>query len=124
MELFSYDIICDTHEQERAEQYSMEILEQQLHLSDQDIAINSKYEGIIFHEFHDPMDSWMELYFSKVYDVLGFCVLPISSCKYQLPTDSLLHLSYLLWVFSNSDMYRSIIVSQIVSWLYWKYDYT
>ena len=96
MELFIYDIICDTHEQERAEQYSMEILEQKLHLSDQDIAINSKYEGIIFHEFHDLMDSWMELYFSKGSNVLAFCILPISSCKYQLPTDSLFHLSYLL----------------------------
>ena len=101
----------------------MEILEQQLHLSDQDIAINSKYEGIFFHEFHGPVASWMELYFSKVSNAPTFGILPISS-KYQLPADSLLYLSHILWVFSNNSMHGIMIRSQMVSWIHWKYDYT
>ena len=81
-------------------------------------------EGIILHEFHDPVASWMELYFSKVSNATTFCILPICSHKYQLPIDSLLHLSHLLWVFSNSSMHGIMILSEMVSWLQWKYDYT
>ena len=82
------------------------------------------HEGIILHEFHDPVASWMELYFSKVSNAPAFGILPISSHKYQLPTDSLLHLSHLLWVFSNSSMHGIMILSQMVYWLHQKYDYT
>ena len=66
------------------------------------------------HEFHDPVAFWMELYFSKVSNVPNFGILPISS-KYQLPTDSLLHLSHLLWVFSNNNMHGIMILGQMVS---------
>ena len=74
-----------------------------------------QHEGIILHEFHDPMASWMELYFSKVSNALAFGILPISSHKY---TDSLLHLSHLFWVFSNSSMHGIMILSQMVSWFH------
>ena len=83
-----------------------------------------QHEGIILHEFHDPVASWMELYFSKVSNVQAFGILHISCHKYQLPTDSLLHLSHILWVFSNNSMHGIMILSQMVSWLHWKYDYT
>ena len=71
---------------------------------------------ILNWKFHDPMDSWMELYFSKVSDAPAFDILPIFIHKYQLPIDSLLHLSHLLWVFSNSSMHGIMILSQMVSW--------
>ena len=41
-----------------------------------------QHEGIILHEFHDPMASWMELYFSKVSNAPTFGILPISNHKY------------------------------------------
>ena len=75
-------------------------------------------------KFHDLVASWMELYFSKVSNAPAFGILHISSHKYHLPTDSLLHLSHILWVFSNSSMHGIMILSQMVSWLHWKYDYT
>ena len=77
-----------------------------------------QHEGIILHEFHDPVASWMELYFSKVSNAPAFGILPIFSHKYQLPADSLLHLSHLFWVFSNSSMHGIMILSQMVSWLH------
>ena len=83
-----------------------------------------QHEGIILHEFHDPVASWMELYFSKVSNAPYFGILPISSHKYLLPTYSLLHLSHILWVFSNSSMHEIMILIQMVSWLHWRYDYT
>ena len=83
-----------------------------------------RHEGIILHEFHDPVASWMELYFSKVSNAPSFGILPISIHKYQLPTNSLLHLSHLLCIFSNSRIHGIMILSQMVSWLHWKYDYT
>ena len=83
-----------------------------------------QHEGIILYEFHDPVASWMELYFSKVSNALYFGILPISSHKYQLPIDSLLNLSHILWVFSNNSMHGIMILIQMVSWLHWKYDYT
>ena len=75
-------------------------------------------QSILLHEFHDPLASWMELYFSKVSDAPDFGILPISSHKYQLPTNSLLHLSHLLWLFSNSSMHGIMILSQMVSWIH------
>ena len=45
-----------------------------------------QHDGIILHEFHDPMASLMELDFSKVSNAPSFGILPISSHKYQLPT--------------------------------------
>ena len=56
---------------------------------------------VLNKKFHDPVASWMELYFSKVSNAPAFGILPIFSHKYQLPTDSLLHLSHYLWVFST-----------------------
>ena len=50
---------------------------------------------VLNQKFHDPVASWMELYFSKVSNAPAFGILPTSSHKYQLPTDSLLHLSHL-----------------------------
>ena len=79
---------------------------------------------VLNQKFHDPMASWMELYFSKVFNAPAFGILPISIHKYQLPSNSLLHLSHLLWVFSNSSMHGVMILNQIVSWLHWKCDYT
>ena len=79
---------------------------------------------VLNRKFHDPMASWMELYFSKVSNAPTFGILPISSHKYQLLTESLLHLSHLLRVFSNNSMHGIMILSQMVSWLHWKYDYT
>ena len=70
-----------------------------------------QHEGIILHEFHDPVASWMEFYFSKVSNAPVVGILPISSRKYQLPTDSLLHLSHLLWVFSITRMHGIMILS-------------
>ena len=75
-------------------------------------------------KFHDPVACYMELYFSIFSNASNFGILPISSHKYQLHADSLLHLSHLLWVFSNSSMHEIMILSQMVSWLHWKYDYT
>ena len=37
---------------------------------------------VLNQKFHDPMASWMELYFSKVSNALAFGILPISSHKY------------------------------------------
>ena len=53
---------------------------------------------VLNQKFHDPVASWMELYFSKVSNAPNFGILPISSHKYQLPTDFLLHLSHFLWI--------------------------
>ena len=73
---------------------------------------------VLNQKFLDPMASWMELYFSKVSNAPAFGILPISSHKYQLPIDSLFHLSHLLWVSSNSSMHGIVFLSQMVSWVH------
>ena len=79
---------------------------------------------VLNRKFDDPMVSWMELYFSKVSNAPSFGILPISSHKYQLPTNSLLHLSHVLWDFPKLNVHGIMILSQMVSWLHWKYDHT
>ena len=75
-------------EQKIQEIFGQEKGKQLIHLPQQ--------EKISFQEFHDPVASWMELYFSKVSNAPTFGMLHISNYKYQLLIDCLLHLLHLL----------------------------
>ena len=91
---------------------------------EENASLYDEYNEDINRKFHDPMASWIDLYFSKVSNAPTFGILPISSRKYQLPIYSFLHLSHLLWVLSNNSMHGITILSQMISWLHYKYDYT
>jgi hypothetical protein len=41
-----------------------------------------------------------------------------------MPSNFLLHMIYPLWTILNSDMHKVMVLSQMVSWFHWKYDYT
>jgi hypothetical protein len=76
-----------------------------------------------FHNFHDPMDFYIELYFSKVsYDpVVG--MISDHSCKYPFLTNFFLQASYHLKIILNHRMEGVIFISSILTWLHWKYDF-
>jgi hypothetical protein len=77
-----------------------------------------------FHEFQDPIASWMDSYFSKISNVVSFSMIIICSRKYKMPANFLSHMLYPLWIILNSDMHRVMVLSQMVSWFHWKSDYT
>ena len=62
METFNYDTLCDKHEHGSGEQYSIQNLEQQLHLLDKDKSIKSK---VNFYIFHDLVADYLE-YMRKI----------------------------------------------------------
>ena len=75
------------------------------------------------HKFHDPVDFYIELYFSKVsYDpVVG--MISDHSCKYPFLTNLFLQASCHLKIISNHCMEGVIFISSILTWLHWKYDF-
>ena len=77
-----------------------------------------------FHEFQDPIASWMDSYFSKISNVVSFCMIIISNNKYKIHANFLSHMLYPLWIISNSDMHRVMFLNEMVSWFHWKSDYT
>jgi hypothetical protein len=52
-----------------------------------------------FHEFQDPITSWMDSYFSKIPKVVSFSMIIICNRKYQMPANFLSHLLYLFGLF-------------------------
>jgi hypothetical protein len=78
----------------------------------------------VFHEFHDPVAIWMELYFSKVSNAPVFGKISVYSCKYQLLINLLLQILYHLRILLNSCMEEVIFISQILTWMHWKHDFT
>jgi hypothetical protein len=88
---------------------------------EQDVFLNQL--EMSFHNFHDPVDFYIELYFSKdSYDtVVG--IISDHSCKYPLLTNLFLQASYHLKIISNHCMQGVIFISSILTWLHWKYDF-
>jgi hypothetical protein len=77
-----------------------------------------------FHEFQDPITSWMDSCFSKTPKVVSFSMIIICNRKYQMPANFLSHLLYPIWIILNSDMHGVMVLSQMVSWFHWKWNYT
>jgi hypothetical protein len=76
-----------------------------------------------FHKFHDPVDFYIELYSSKVYNDPVVGMISINSCKYPLLTNLLLQASYHLKIILNHCMEGVIFISSIRTWLHWNYDF-
>jgi hypothetical protein len=75
------------------------------------------------HKFHDLVDFYIELYFSKVSNDQVVGMISDHSCKYPLLINLLLQASYHLKILSNNCMEGVIFISSIHTWLHWKYDY-
>jgi hypothetical protein len=76
-----------------------------------------------FHKFHDLVDFYIELYFSKASNDPVVGMISDHSCKHPLLTNLLLQASYHLKILSNSFMVGVIFINTILTWLHWKYDF-
>jgi hypothetical protein len=75
-----------------------------------------------FHKFHDPVDFYIELYFSEVSNDPVVGMISDHSCKYPMVTNLLLQASYHLKIISNHYMEGVIFISSILTWVHWNYD--
>jgi len=81
-------------------------------------------QGILWHEFHDPIALWMESFVSMTSSDTCFGILLIYGIKYQLSMENLLHASRSSYIFSKDYMQRVILTRQQLEWLNWKFFYT
>jgi hypothetical protein len=78
----------------------------------------------IFHVFHDPVAAWMEKVSSGVPNIVAFGMPLNCNSKFELSIRFMLYLSCFFCVLSISCMQEVLIVSQMLSWLHWKFDVT
>jgi hypothetical protein len=72
--------------------------------------------------FHNPMAIYMELWFSEAFSLASFGIKLDCGCKYVLQIKFLLQMLYSSFTFIYIEKY--LLVSWMLSWLHWKYDYT
>jgi hypothetical protein len=76
------------------------------------------------HIIYDPVVVYMESVFSKVQNFASFGIKANCSCKYGLPIHFLLQTSQFLYIFLFTSKEEDHLVSQMLSWLHWKFDVT
>jgi hypothetical protein len=74
------------------------------------------------YEFHDPVVSYMESMFPQVQNMVDFCMTLSCSCKFKLLINFLLQISYFSFILICIS--EDHFVSNMLSWIHWKYDYT
>jgi hypothetical protein len=80
------------------------------------------YQMEVQYEYRDPVAFYMESVFPQVQNVVDFGMTLSCSCKLKMLINFLLPMSYFSFVLICIPEDHS--VSNKISWLHWKYDYT
>jgi hypothetical protein len=76
------------------------------------------------HIIYDPVAVYMESVFPEVQNFAAFGIKANCSCKYGLPIHFLLQTSQFFYIFLFTCKEEDHLVSQMLSWLHWKFDVT
>jgi hypothetical protein len=91
-------------------------------ITEEQLGLLSQLEN--FHVFHDLVAAWMEKVSSGVPNIATFGMPLNCSSKFELSIRFLLYLSCFFCVLSINCIQEVLIVSQMLSWLHWKFDVT
>jgi hypothetical protein len=98
------------------------VLSMEQEITEEQLGLLSQLEN--FHVFHDLVAAWMEKVSSGVPNITTFGMPLNCNSKFELSIIFLLYLSCFFCVLSISCIQEVLIVSQMLSWLHWKFDVT
>jgi len=79
------------------------------------------------YEFYNPVALWMDWVFQGVSYVATLGIQTSSSSKYKMPIKFMLQILYSFCIFLFIYMQprsRVQLISYLLAWLHWKFDYT
>jgi hypothetical protein len=78
----------------------------------------------IFHEFYDPITTWMDFSILKISNAVELGVLPICSYEYMFLVKMLLQMSYSSDTFLYRCKHKIHFINLLLAWINWKFVFT